>query len=167
MNLFLMCLKIFFARILDVSLGTIRTAVSIKGRTIISAIIAFIEVTIWFLVAKEALNSEGLNIFIVGSYASGYAVGTMIGTYISKTFVRGLIRVEVITTQATEDNIDLIKNNGYGVSIIELKNTNQQLLLIETKNREIKKVKKLINDIDENAFVVINDTKVVYNGFLK
>lgn len=167
MNLFLMCIKIFFARILDVSLGTIRTAVSIKGRTLVSAVIAFVEVTIWFLVAKEALNTTGINVFIVGSYASGYAVGTLLGTYISKTFVRGLIRVEVITTQATEDNIDLIKRNGYGVSIIELKNTNQQLLLIETKNKEIKKVRKLINEIDENAFVVINDTKIIYNGFVK
>ncbi|MGM9834950.1 MAG: DUF5698 domain-containing protein [Bacilli bacterium] len=167
MVLFLMCIKIFFARILDVSLGTIRTAVSMKGKTISSALIAFVEVTIWFLVAKEALNTTGINFFIVISYSAGYAVGTMIGTYISKTFLRGLIRIEVITSKATDDNIDLIKSNGYGVSIIELKNTNQDLLLIETKNKEVKKVRELINSFDKNAFIVINDTRVIYNGFIK
>lgn len=169
MDFVLMCLKFFFARIFDVTLGTIRSVITIKGKTIIAAIIAFIEVTIWFLVAKQALNTE-TNFFVVVSYASGYAVGTMLGTFISKNFIRGLIRVEVITKKATDENIELIKNSGYGISIIDLKtkdNVKQNLLLIQAKNKELKKITKLIKEIDSNAFIVINDTKIVYNGFIK
>lgn len=169
MSMMLMCLKFFFARILDVTLGTVRTFITVKGKTLLAAIIAFIEVTIWFLVAKEALRTE-TNFFVVVSYASGYAVGTMLGTFISKNFVKGLIRVEAITTEATDKNIDLIKNAGYGLSIIELKSKDkvkQDLLLIEAKNNQLKKITNLIKSIDENAFIVINDTKIVYNGFIK
>ncbi len=161
-----MCLEIFFARIIDVSLGTIRTYITIKGKTLIAAIIAFIEVTIWFVVVKEAIAAD-TNFFIVISYASGYTVGTMLGTYISKTFIKGLIRVEIITSQATKKNIEFIKKAGYGVSVISLKNSNKDLLLIEAQNKELKKIKRIVKDIDESAFVVVNESKLVYNGFIK
>ncbi len=161
-----MCLEIFFARIIDVSLGTIRTYITIKGKTIIAAIIAFIEVTIWFVVVKEAIAAD-TNFFIVISYASGYTVGTMLGTYISKTFIKGLIRVEIITDHATKKNIEFIKKAGYGVSVISLKNSNKDLILIEAQNKELKKIKRMIKDIDESAFVVVNESKLVYNGFIK
>ena len=67
MELFILCFKIFFARILDVSLGTVRTIFTVKGKSLISALIGFIEVLVWFLVAREAL-SNGINIFIAISY---------------------------------------------------------------------------------------------------
>ena len=47
--------KIFFARIIDVSIGTIRTILTIKGRSILPSVLAFFEVMVWFFVAKEAL----------------------------------------------------------------------------------------------------------------
>ena len=73
------CLKIFAARIVDVSLGTLRTRYFVKGKTIEPFIIAFVEVLIWFVVAREALNTDGNMFFIAISYAGGYATGTLIG----------------------------------------------------------------------------------------
>ena len=53
-----LCIKIFFVRILDVSLGTIRTIMTVKNKNLIASIIGFVEITIWFLVVKEAINTE-------------------------------------------------------------------------------------------------------------
>ena len=55
-----LCLTVFFGRIIDVSLGTIRTLFTVKGKRIIAATIGFIEATIWFLVVKEALKVKTL-----------------------------------------------------------------------------------------------------------
>ena len=118
MSLTLLCIKIFFARICDVTLGTLRTIFTVKGKTIIAGIIAFIEVFIWFLVAKEALNTDVSSIFIVISYAGGYATGTILGTFISKKFINSLISVEVITTKANKNNIAKIREEGFGVSVV-------------------------------------------------
>ena len=85
MTIFLLCIKIFFARILDVTLGTIRTIHTVKGRTLIAGLIAFVEVFIWFVVVREALNTELDSIWIVVSYSAGYATGTMLGTLVSKS----------------------------------------------------------------------------------
>ena len=113
--MFLTCLKIFFARILDVSLSTIRTTFVLRGKTLIVAIIAFLEITIWFLVARTALNTE-LNIFIVLSYSGGYTMGTIIGTIFTDKFIKKNVEIMVISSKIK--TLKFIKDNGYGVSIL-------------------------------------------------
>ena len=81
-------LKIFFARILDVSIGTIRTIMTVKGYTILPSIAAFFEVLIWYFVAKEALLVSYDSVLIPIAYSSGYATGTFMGSLISKYFIK-------------------------------------------------------------------------------
>lgn len=171
MKLLLLCLKIFFARILDVSMGTIRTIYSVKGKTIISGLIAFVEVCIWFVIVREALNTELKSIWIMISYAGGYATGTILGTYISKRFINSLISVEVITSKASKNNIDYIRNEGFGVSVVNTsdnyKEDKKSILFITINSRYLEKLKRIINKIDTQAFIVINESKVVHNGYIK
>ena len=139
-----------------------------KGSTWIAGIIAFVEVFIWFLVAREALNTETQSIMIVISYAAGYATGTIIGTFISKKCINSLISVEVITKHATKENLKLIKENGFGVSAVntEEKN-NKKILFITLNSKNLKNLIHIINKIDKQAFVVVNESKVVHNGYIK
>lgn len=171
MKILLLCIKIFFARIADVTLGVIRTNYSVRGKTILAGIIAFFEIFIWFLVVKEALNTEYQSIWIVISYSAGYAVGTIVGTFISKNFINSLISVEVITSKASRNNIDKIRNAGYGVSVVTATETynedNNSILFITLNSKYLNTLKKLIKDIDSKAFMAINETKIVQNGFIK
>ena len=171
MTLFLLCLKIFFARIMDVSLGTLRTVFTVKGKTLTSGIIAFFEVFIWFIIAREALNTDIKSIWIVISYAGGYATGTIIGTFVANNFINSLISVEVITTQATTENISKIRKEGFGVSIVNTTQTileeNSKLLYITLNSRNLQKLKTIIKEIDSKAFIVVKESKVVQNGYIK
>ena len=81
--MFLLCLKIFFARILDVTLGTIKTVHIVNGNKLKSTIIAFFEVLIWFDIARTALNTDVDSIIIPIVYSAGYATGTYIGMLIN------------------------------------------------------------------------------------
>ena len=63
MNIVLLCIEIFFARIIDVSLGTIRTVIVVKGKNLIGSILGFFEVTVWFLVVEQALTTSNNNNF--------------------------------------------------------------------------------------------------------
>ena len=53
MELLLLCFKIFFVRIIDVSLGTFRTMETVKGKTKEATIIGFFELLVWFLTARH------------------------------------------------------------------------------------------------------------------
>ena len=85
MTLLFMCLKIFVARLIDVSLGTFRTINTVKGKNFVASLIGMVEITVWFLVVKEALNTDNNSYWIVFSYALGFSVGTYIGGIIAIT----------------------------------------------------------------------------------
>ncbi len=169
MQLALLCIKIFFVRILDVSLGTIVTVLTVKGKKVIATIIGFIDVMIWFLIVKEALNTNIESIWIALSYSGGYALGTYIGTTLSNNLIRGKVTVQVVTNNDT-NSIDKIRDEGYAVSEIPCFGKNgieKRMLFIEVDNKKLNSLRKIIKDIDENAFMIANETKYVENGFFK
>ncbi len=169
MSLFLLCLKVFGVRIIDVSLGTLRTVVTIKGNIKIASLIGFFEVLVWFLVVKEALNTDSNSIFIGVSYALGFACGTYIGGIISNRFIDVNFTVEVITSKVSDEMIKAIRDNGYGLSIIKASgiNDSKHLLFISIEDDSYDHLKKLIAKYDPNAFIVVNENKYVLNGYFK
>ena len=167
----LLCIKIFFARLLDVSLATFRTMVLVKGQKILPAIIGFFEVLVWLMVVEETLKTEVDSIWVPISYAAGYAIGSLLGTYISNKFIKNMCAVQVVTDKSNTKLINAIKKAGYGLSIIDLKkdgnSEKKEMLFIEVNNNSVKDLKNLINKYDKEAFVVISDSKFVMNGYIK
>ena len=143
----LMCLKIFLARIIDVTLGTVRTVLVVRGRKNTAALIAFVEVLIWFLIAREALTTDVTSWLIPICYAGGYA------------------------TASVDKMIKEIRDAGFGVSVVDLKNPQDNekktMLMIQLNKSKLKKLTHIIRTNDKDAFVVINDTKYVQNGVIK
>lgn len=162
MSLLLTCIKIFFARILDVSLNTIRTTFVIKGKTFIVALIAFVEITIWLLVARTAINVE-LNLWIVLSYSGGYTMGTILGTTFINKFVKTNMELIVISTKIK--NTKKIKDKNFGVSILN-KDKNKTILLIETNKKRLDELTSLLKKLDNEAFITIKETKTIINGYM-
>ena len=55
-NILLTGLVIFVARICDVSIGTVRTIITVQGRTTIAFFLATFEIIIWVLVASTVIS---------------------------------------------------------------------------------------------------------------
>ena len=158
------CIKVFLARILDVSLGVLRTNYLIKENISKAVIIAFFEVFIWVIIAREALVDA--NIFIMIFYSLGYATGTLVGAKLSKRYNNSTSTIQVISYKFNKEEIDKIKSKGYGISSIKMDNR-KKFILIEVNTKEIEKLLKIIRRIDRNAFITVSDTKLVLNGFIK
>ena len=171
MELLFICVKIFFARILDVTISTFRQNIMLKGKIVISTILAFFEILIWFLVAREALVIAIDSIFIPISYSLGYATGTLIGALLSQKLIKGVIGVQIITDEDKKELINALKIRGYSTSILHLEsgfNSEPKVMIfIEVNRKSLKKLEKLIYKNDPDAFVVMSDTKRVYNGTVK
>lgn len=169
MEILFLCIKIFCVRIMDVSLGTMRTIVTVKGNKIVASLIGFVEVFIWFMIVREALNVESTSIWIAIAYAGGYASGTYIGGVLSEKLIKGNFGVQVITSKRDNDLIALLKKSGFGVSVIDVRSEDDQnekyMLFIEIDKTKFNDLKKLIKKYDEKAFIVVNETKAVYNGY--
>ena len=170
MEVWALCLVILFGRILDMSLATIRTVMVVRGKNLFAAIIGFTEIFIWFMVVREALNTETSNIFVTLAYAMGFALGTYLGGLIVKIFIREKVTLQVVTTQ-NQELIDTLKEKGYGVTFVEAQGAmlaeKKNLLFIEADSKYTKDIRTIIRQFDEKAFITVHATKNVYNGFIK
>lgn len=170
MELLFLCLKIFFVRIIDVSMGTFRTIITVKGKSVYASIIGFIEVFIWFVIVKEALNTNETSIFVAISYALGYATGTFMGSLLSSKFLKGNIGLQVILSDTNDEIVNELRNKGYAVSVVEAKGQNDSkkyMLFMEINSKKYSELVKEIKSLDKNAFVVANESKYVINGYFQ
>lgn len=170
MDLFILCLEVFFARICDVSLGTFRTFMIVKGKKLLSALIGFLEVTIWFLVVRDALNSDSNSIFIVLSYAGGFAVGTYIGGLFAQKFLKEKLGIRITITKSQGDLVDILRKKGYIVSTMNAKgykNDSKIMLFMEIDDNELNDVEQIVKEYDPNIFMVVSETVYVQNGHHK
>ncbi|MBR1748754.1 MAG: hypothetical protein IJ743_03050 [Bacilli bacterium] len=163
------CLKIFFARILDVSISTFRQHILFRGKIFIGPILAFFEVFIWFLVAREALLVSVDSIWIPISYSLGYATGTLLGSLIAKALMKGYVSLQVILNAENTELFEALKKKGYKYSLIHLdsEGDDKEMMLLSVQASSMKKTLDFILSYEENAFISISDSRTVYNGTLK
>ena len=164
------CLEIFLARILDVSISTFRTMIMVRKKSIFTPLLAFLEVFIWFMAARRALNTDIDSILIPISYSLGYATGTYIGGCLSRKFIKNINSIEITTKRNNTKLINVLRREGYAVSVISLKNNyreKQDLLIVDVKSKNTQEAIKLVKELDPKAFIVVKDTKIVHNGYIR
>lgn len=169
MSIFLLCIKIFFVRIIDVTLGTLRTIITVKDKIFLASVIGYFEVLVWFLIAKEALDTEVESIFIGIFYALGFAAGTYIGGKISRKVIKGNLLVQIITINATEKWLKDLRDNGFAVSVMNINQRDDEkkkyMLFIEINKKDFNKLYEIVKRHDKKAFIVVNESKIVVNGY--
>lgn len=168
MSLLLLCIKIFCVRILDVSLGTIRTVVTIRGNNFWASFIGFFELLVWFLIVEEAMDTAATSIFIAISYAGGFAAGTYIGGVISNKVINTTLTVQIISSKA-DLLVEELRKRHYGVTILDIEakeNTSKKMLILEINDKKLPDIRSITRNIDNKAFVFVNETKYVFNGYL-
>lgn len=164
------CLEIFLARIIDVSISTFRMMMMVRKKSILTPILAFCEVFVWFIAARKALNTNIDSIFIPIFYSLGYATGTYIGSFLSRKFIKNVNSIEVTTKRNNTKLINTLRSEGCAVSVIALKNNyrdKKDLLIVDVRSKNTQETVKLIKEVDPKAFIVVKDTKIVHNGYIK
>ena len=168
--MWLLALKVFLVRILDVSMGTVRMILVVKGKKIIGSIVGFVEIALWFTVVREAISTDTAGFLIVFAYAGGFSIGTLVGGYLSEKFIKGSLNVQVISSKSRKLS-KILRDCGYAVSVIDVKgfdDTKQKnMLMMEVDKNDFKHLRELIKKADSKAFIVVNETKYVQNGYFR
>lgn len=169
-SLFVGCLVTFLCRIADMSLGTVRTILNVKGKILIAAVIGFFEAFVWFLVVRDAINSSTEGIWVALSFSAGFACGVYVGGLIGNWLATfGVVQIQVITSNRNTDLIKALRMYGYAVSVIRIEKSEfsdgKYMLIMEISAKKLNAVTSLINAYDANAFTIINESKAVYNGY--
>lgn len=164
----ILCITVFFSRIIDVSLGTIRTMMTVRGKRVVAAVIGFVEVIIWFLIVREALSTEETSLWVAISFAAGYAAGTLIGGLVIKLFIPTNMIVQVITSKRDPALLHAISEAGFQMTVADVygreRTSKKYMLIIYIDGKYLKKLRQLISELDSSAFISISEGKEAYNG---
>jgi uncharacterized protein YebE (UPF0316 family) len=94
---------IFALRIVDVSIGTVRTISMVQGRTPTAVVLGFFEVLVWITVVAQVVTRIDTQPMLAPFYAGGYAAGVGVGMMIERRVSAGRYLVRIIThTKAVE-----------------------------------------------------------------
>lgn len=92
----LLPLLIFFARILDVSINTVRIIYVLGGRKFTSTMLGFFESFIWLMAIRQIFEHLD-NWMCYVAYPAGFAAGIFVGMIIEEKIAYGKVIVRIIT----------------------------------------------------------------------
>ncbi|MGV8964175.1 MAG: DUF2179 domain-containing protein [Candidatus Saccharimonadaceae bacterium] len=156
---------IFFGRIFDVTLGTLRIIFVSKGEKLKAPIIGFFEVFIWVVIISQIL-SRANDMIAYLSYAGGYAAGNYVGILIEKRIAFGIILCRVYTNKPGLKLVNLLSLKGFGATLVHGTGSVDQVDIIESviDRKQLKNIVKIILEFDMQAFYVIEDVRTRERG---
>ncbi|MBI1183342.1 DUF2179 domain-containing protein [bacterium] len=151
---------IFFARILDVSIGTMRIVFIARGAKGIAPLLGFFEVLIW-LIAMGQIMQNLSNIASYLAWASGFAVGNYVGLIIEEKLAIGNLLVRVITAKPAHELIESLKKAGFGVTSVDAFGAQGPVNIIFTlfKRKDLEQVLSIVKAHNPNAFYTIENVR--------
>jgi uncharacterized protein YebE (UPF0316 family) len=156
---------IFFGRICDVTLGTLRIIFVSKGEKSKAPIVGFFEVFIWVVVISQIFNNA-TNIVAYIAYAAGYATGNYVGILVENKIGFGYQLFRIYTKKRGAELTKLLNQQGFGSTCIRGEGAVSEVSIIETvvKRRSEKTVIQIINGFDPDTFYVIEDIRSKQKG---
>jgi uncharacterized protein YebE (UPF0316 family) len=156
---------IFFSRVCDVSLGTLRHVFISKGFRKIVPILGFFEVLIWIVVVAQIMKNLN-NFACYLGWAGGFATGTYVGLRIEERLALGLQVIRIISNQNFDPLIKALKKENHGVTIVDAQGAVGPVKMIFTiiKRKNVRSVEKLIMQYNPTAFYSIEDIKNANQG---
>ncbi|MGQ0829882.1 MAG: DUF2179 domain-containing protein [Bacteroidota bacterium] len=151
---------IFFSRVCDVSLGTLRHVFIAKGFRTIVPVLGFFEVLIWIIVVAEVMKNLN-NVACYLAWAGGFATGTYVGLFIEERLALGLQVIRIITNQNCDALLDALKHSNHGITVVNGQGAVGPVKIIFTiiKRKNVLTVSKLIRQHNPTAFFSIEDIK--------
>jgi uncharacterized protein YebE (UPF0316 family) len=159
-------LLIFVLRLSDVTLGTLRILMTVRGRKPLAAAIGFVEVTI-FIVAISRVVRNVDNIWLVLGYSAGFAAGTLVGMTIEERLALGWTVVRVISSDLSKHLAEVLRTAGFGVTEMAGHGMKGDVGIFEVvvRRTDLPKVLQMVDQVEGKAFVTVEETRRVYRGW--
>jgi uncharacterized protein YebE (UPF0316 family) len=158
-------LLIFFARICDVSLGTIRVIFVARGFRYFAPVLGFFEISIWLLAISQIFQHLD-NAFTYLAYAGGFATGTFVGMWLEDKLSIGTVLIRVVTKKDADGLIHRLKDSHFGVTTVDAMGALGQVKIILTivQRTSVPEVISLVKQFNPHAFYTIEDVRYATEG---
>ena len=153
-NIYLGAGIIFLSKVLDVTMGTFRVQMIVRRKKLISGVLGFFEVLIFILIVSKVIQDIG-NWFNVIAYCAGFAIGNIVGIYISEKISKEIISVGIISKIKWQEIEEKLRDEGFGITrnIGYGKDGEVQILRVICERNYFPKVREISLEYDRKAFI--------------
>ena len=164
-------LFIFFGKILEVAVSTIRLVLINRGERIRGSFIAILEMLLWLFITGTVLTGFQKDIFKVIIFALAFAVGNYVGSWMEDKLAFGLCSIQVIVPECS-GSLELeckLRKNSFAVTTVKGKGKDgeRDIMFLHIKRKRILQAVDIIKSNLENAVIIVNDSKIIHGGFLR
>lgn len=163
------CFIVCAAKIIEISIQSLKTCMMVKGQRLKAAGLGFIECMIWGLVISTIIGTLGDNIFLLLFYCVGYATGLFLGSTIESKIALGTSNLELIANDdSTKKITEYLKERNKGYTVFEGRGSTDKMnmIFIVIPRKETPKMLKEIRKIcDNKVFVVASEVSKYAGGY--
>ena len=158
-------LLIALARVIDVTLGTIRIIYISRGMKFLAPIFGFFEILIWLIAIGQIMKNLSNPVYYL-AYAVGFAMGNLVGIFVEERLAVGRVILRIITQRDATRLVDYLRSSGYGVTTVEAEGATGPVKLIFTviDREKVETVVDSVQTYNPRAFYSIEDVRFVKEG---
>lgn len=160
---------ILVAKVVEVSLGTLRVILIAKGFRKPGTALAIFEILLWVFVASTVINGITEAPIKGVIYSVGFAVGVYVGSVLENKLAVGKIMIHVITSVSEGEKLtNVIRQNGFGVTALNAKgmDSDKLVLLVFANRKNSQQIMRTIEETDKDVVVVSNEVSLIHGGYV-
>lgn len=164
----LLYLGIMVAKIVEVSLMTVRVVLVTKGEKVVGAIIGFFEVMIWIYIASLAMKGITENPLKAIFYSLGFALGNYFGIKLEEWLGIGVSEIQAIVKEEEGDElVRFLRDQGLAVTVVqgEGRTSLRDVLFMFVPRKRVHRVVDMITDKVPECVITVSEAKPIYGGF--
>jgi uncharacterized protein YebE (UPF0316 family) len=158
---------VFFLRVTDVSMATLRMLLIMRGHRFLAPLIGFFEILLWVTAIGIVVRHLDSPLHVVG-YAAGFATGNYLGLLIEERLALGVATIRtVVRTGGAELALEL-RDAGFGVTetLGRGRDGTVEVLYSVLPRRRVGSCLSMIEERAPESFVVVDEPRTVRRGWL-
>lgn len=163
------CLIVCCAKIVEISIQSLKTCMMVKGQRLKAAGLGFIECTIWGLVISTIIGTLGDNYILLLFYCGGYATGLFLGSTIENKIALGTSNLELIANdESTKKITAYLREHNRGYTVFEGHGSidKMNMIFVVLPRKETPRTLKEIRTIcDNHVFVSVSEVSKYAGGY--
>ncbi|MCE1255720.1 MAG: DUF5698 domain-containing protein [Anaerolineae bacterium] len=166
LSVWLGAIGIFFLRVCDMSLDTIRIMFVVRGKKKVAWILGFFQSLVFVVAITSVLSNLNNPLNVIG-YAAGFATGNVIGMVIEGKLAVGHIHLTIMSPMRGAKISELLRQNGFAVSELSARGRDGMVAVLHCNvlRKDVSTAETIILEADPDAVVTAEDIRPVMRGF--
>ena len=165
-NIWLVAGFIFFTRVLNMALDTVRMLTVVRGMRTITWVLGVLQTALFVLALGTVMNDLN-NPLKIAAYSIGFATGNVIGMMIEKRLAFGFVNMTIISSLRGQELAEKLREQGHAVTEIPARGKDGSVEILECslQRKFAPEIQQSVLDCDPTAFITSRDIQRIWRGY--